>query len=163
MNRNLSIVVLAGLVSFAFWGCRSMTIEDPHIPTIYLEAAGSVPGSEHPFVTLPVSETKVRIFGNPVFGPLDIIRIEMVRVERGVAVRYLLTPSASRELIRSSGDNLGYRYVFFDNEVPIGARMIDGMIDDGILYTFLEVPDEQLGELVQEMNRTLVEFRRNNR
>ncbi|MFP4352579.1 MAG: hypothetical protein ACLFRP_05575 [Puniceicoccaceae bacterium] len=157
----MRMVVLAFLVGLA--GCRSTTIEDPHIPTVYLEASGSVPGDENPFVTLPVSETRVRIFEEPIFDPMDIIRIELVRVERGLAVRYLLTPSASRELIRSSGDNIGYRFVFFDNASPVGARMIDGVIDDGILYTFLEVSEEELPELVAEMNRTLVEFRRNSR
>ena len=153
--------ILACLAGLA--GCRSTTIENPHIPTIHLEASGSVPGEENPFVTLPVSETKVRVFDQPIFDPQDIIRIEIVRVERGLAVRYLLTPTASRELIRSSGDNIGYRFVFFDNSVPIGARKIDGVIEDGILYTFLEVPDEDLPELVADMNRTLVEFRRNSR
>ncbi len=152
------LAFLAGLA-----GCRSTTIENPHIPTIHLEAAGSVPGDKHPFVTLPVSETKVRVFDQPLFDPMDIIRIEMVRVARGLAVRYLLTPTASRQLIRSSVDNIGYRFVFFDNSSPIGARKIDGVIEDGILYTFLEVPDDELPELVADMNRTLVEFRRNSR
>ncbi len=140
-----------------------MQIENPHVPSVYLEASGSVPSEEHPYVTLPVSQTKVRIFGQPLFSAMDIIRIEMVQVERGLAVRYLLTPSASRQLIRSSVDNIGYRFVFFDNESPIGARMIDGVINDGVLYTFLEVPDQQLPELVSEMNRTLIEVRRKSR
>lgn len=140
-----------------------MEIENPHVPTIHLEASGSVPGGEHPFVTLPVSGSRIRIFDEPVFGPMDIIRIEMVRVNRGLAVRYLLTPSASRQLIRESVDNVGYRFVFFDNSLPIGARKIDGVIDDGVLYTFLEVPDEKLPELVEDMNRTLVEVRKKSR
>ena len=94
---------------------------------------------------------------------MDIIRIEMVQVERGLAVRYLLTPSASRQLRRTSGDAIGYSFIFFDNQSPIGARKIDGMIDDGILYTFLDVSDEDMPQLVIDMNRTLIEFRRNNR
>jgi len=154
------IFLFCGLI-VVMSGCRSTKIEDPHVPTIFLEAAGSVPGDEHPYVTLPISETRLRVFSKPVFGPADIIRIEMVQVERGLAVRYLLKPSAARELIRSSGDNLGYSYIFFDNDTAIGARKIDGMINDGILYTFLEVPDDELPELVADMNRTLVEYRRN--
>jgi len=164
MIRSKRLILRSFLLStllLVFVGCRSTTIENPHVPTIYLEAAGSVPGSEHPYVTLPISETKIRVFSNPVFDPMDIIRIEAVQVDRGMAVRYLLTPSASRQMIRSSVDNIGYRFIFFDNETAIGARMIDGVIDDGILYTFLEVPEEQLPELIEDMNRTLVEFRRN--
>jgi len=163
MKRFITTVFLVVLIGAFLSGCRSTNIEDAHVPTIFLEAHASVPGSENPFVQLPVSETRLRVFGEPLFGPLDIIRIEMVRVDRGLAVRYLLTPSASRQLMRSSGDNIGYSFIFFDNDSPIGARRIDGMIEDGILYTFLEVPDEELPELVNEMNRTLVEFRRNNR
>tara|TARA_R100000027_G_scaffold66167_2_gene61624 strand:- start:13649 stop:14140 length:492 start_codon:yes stop_codon:yes gene_type:complete len=163
MKRQLFSSILIGLLLILVAGCRSTSIENPHVPTIYLEAGGSVPGSENPYVTLPKSGTKLRFFGRPIFGPLDIIRIEMVQVDRGLAVRYLMTPSANRELIRTSGDSVGYSFIFFDNDSPIGARKIDGMIEDGVLYTFLEVDDEDLPELVSEMNRTLVEFRRNNR
>jgi len=163
MKRTVTTILLIGLFVTGMTGCRSTSIEDPHIPSIFLEASSSAPGSDNPYITLPVSGTQLRIYGKPLFGPLDIIRIEMVQVDRGLAVRYLLTPSASRELMRSTGDNVGYAFIFFDNESPIGARRISGIIEDGILYTFLEVPDEKLPELVNEMNRTLVEFRRKNR
>jgi hypothetical protein len=163
MKRLTTISFLACILFVFMTGCRSTKIEDPHVPSIFLEASGSSPSGENPYVTLPVSQTKLRIFDKPLFGPLDIIRIEMVQVDRGLAVRYLMTPSASRQLIRSSGDNIGYSFIFFDNETAIGARRIDGMIEDGMLYTFLEVKDEELPELVTEMNRTLVEYRRNSR
>ncbi len=161
MKPSLLSFSLVALLTLGLIGCRSTSIENPHVPSIFLEASNSVPGSENPFATLPISQTKLRIFGKPLFGPLDIIRIEMVRVDRGLAVRYLLTPSASRELMRTSGDNIGYSFIFFENDSPIGARKIDGMIDDGILYTFLEVPDEELPGRIDEMNRTLIEYRRN--
>ncbi|MBC2600733.1 hypothetical protein [Puniceicoccus vermicola] len=162
MKRFLISSFLVGLLTLVA-GCRSTTIEDPHVPTIYLESTSSIPGREDPYVTLPISESRYRLPQRPLFGPMDIIRIEMVQVERGLAVRYLLTPSASRQLRRTSGDAIGYSFIFFDNQSPIGARKIDGMIDDGILYTFLEVSDEDMPQLVVDMNRTLVEFRRNNR
>lgn len=153
------LVLLATVLA----GCRSTEIENAQVPSIFLEAGNVYPGQTNPTVSLPVSGTEFRIFEEPVFDPSDIIRIEMVRVDRGVAVRYLLTPSAGRKLVRVSVDNMGYRFVFFNNEKPIGARMIDGPIENGIVYTFLEVPDEDLPELVTEMNRTLVEFRRRSR
>jgi len=158
--------LLAGLslaTSLFFSGCKSAQIENAHVPTIFLEAASSFPGQTNPQVALPISGTELQIFEEPLYDPTDIIRIEMVRVDRGLAVRYLLTPSASRNLVRMSVDNLGYRFVFFDNETPIGARMIDGVMENGIIYTFLEVPDQLLPELVEDMNRTLVEVRRRDR
>lgn len=141
-------------------GCRSASIENPHLPTIYLEARSSMQQNTNPLVTLPISETKVAIPSRPAFTPNDIIRIELVQVDRGLAVRYLMTPNASRQLIRTTVDNMGSRFVFFNNMEAIGLRQIDGVINDGILYTFLEVPDDELPELVAEMNRTLVAFRR---
>ncbi len=157
----LACVSLFGCVFFS--GCRSTDIENAHVPTIFLEASTSYPGQTNPQIALPVSGTELRIFEEPVFDPTEIIRIEMVRVDRGLAVRYRLTPSGGRKLVRISVDNIGYRFVFFDNETPIGARMIDGPIENGIIYTFLEVPDEAVPELVTEMNRTLVEVRRRQR
>jgi hypothetical protein len=162
MRRFPFLPGLLLLSALVFVGCRSTTIEYPHLPTVFLEAGNTFPGQTNPVVTLPVSRTEFRIFDKPLYDPTDIIRIEMVRVDRGLAVRYLLTPSASRDLMRTSVDNIGYRLVFFDNNDPIGARMIDGSIENGMIYTFLEVPDEEVPELVTEMNRTLVEFRRKN-
>jgi len=141
-------------------GCRSVSIDNPHLPTIYLEARGSGHQDQNPLVTLPISETKVQVPARPVFTPNDIIRIEIVQVDRGLAVRYLLTPNASRQLIRTTVDNIGSRFIFFNNVEPIGLRQIDGVINDGILYTFLEIPDEEIPDMVAEMNRTLIAYRR---
>ncbi|MGE9290504.1 MAG: hypothetical protein ACQKBT_05920, partial [Puniceicoccales bacterium] len=94
MKKILVSTTILGLLVFIVAGCRSTSIENPHIPTIYLESTNVMPGKdEDPYTTLPISETKLRLPQNPIFGPLDIIRIEMVQVERGVAVRYLMTPS----------------------------------------------------------------------
>jgi hypothetical protein len=57
---------------------------------------------------------------------------------------------------------MGNRIVFMVNGNAIGARRIDGAIQDGNLYTFVEVDDEELGQLVLDIKETIVELQKNN-
>ena len=47
------------------------------------------------------------------------------------------------------------------NGNAIGARRIDGAIQDGNFYTFVEVDDEELGQLVLDIKETIVKLQSN--
>ena len=53
---------------------------------------------------------------------------------------------------------MGSRIVFMVNGNAIGARRIDGAIQDGNFYTFVEIDDEELGQLVLNIKQTIVEL-----
>ena len=50
----------------------------------------------------------------------------------------------------------GQPYRLMVNGNAIGARRIDGAIQDGNFYTFVEVDDEELGQLVLDIKETIV-------
>ena len=56
---------------------------------------------------------------------------------------------------------MGSRIVFMVNGNAIGARRIDGAILDGNFYTFVEIDDEELGQLVLNIKQTIVELQAN--
>jgi len=57
--------------------------------------------------------------------------------------------------------SMGGRIVLTVNGNAIGARRIDGAIQDGNLYTFVEVDDEELGQLVLDIKKSLVHLQAN--
>ena len=56
---------------------------------------------------------------------------------------------------------MGSRIVFMVNGNAIGARRMDGAIQDGNFYTFVEVDDEELGQLVLDIKKTIAKLQAN--
>ena len=111
-------------------------------------------------VTLPVSGTTISIQGDPVANEFDILNVEMVKVDLGVALLVQAGGQGKRNLYRASVSNNGNRIVFMVNGNAIGARRIDGVIQDGNFYTFVEVDDEELGQLVLDIKETIVDLQK---
>ena len=56
-------------------------------------------------------------------------------------------------------DKPGSRLVSATNDKAIGARRIDSVMNDGKLYTFVEVPDAEIGQLVLNMKASIAELK----
>jgi len=112
-------------------------------------------------VTLPVSRTTVSIQGDPVVNEFNILNVEMVKVDMGVALLVQTGGQGAGNVFRGCGSNLGRRFVFMVIGYACGARRIDGAIQDGNFYTFVEIDDEELGQLVLNIKQTIVELQAN--
>ena len=110
---------------------------------------------------MPVSRTTVSIQGDPVVNEFNILNVEMVKVDMGMALLVQTGGQGARNLYRASVSNMGSRIVFMVNGNAIGARRIDGAIQDGNFYTFVEIDDEELGQLVLNIKQTIVELQAN--
>lgn len=152
-TRALLPLLLGTLLLAA--ACQSTPGAPLRVVRVYLEAGPAVPGNDRPVAVLPESGSEVRLLERPVLGPEDFLRVETVRVDLGLAAAFVLNPRGARTLYRLTVDNLGDRLVFLDNGRPVGARVIDGPIRDGILYTFLEVPDAEVPARVAAYNEAL--------
>ncbi|MEC7280756.1 MAG: hypothetical protein VXY17_01495 [Verrucomicrobiota bacterium] len=142
--------------------CKKDKLENLSVPRLILETRdvdyGAASGQT---VTLPVSRTTVSIQGYPVVNEFDILNVEMVKVDMGVALLVQTGGQGARDLYRASVSNMGSRIVFMVNGNAIGARRIDGAIQDGNFYTFVEVDDEELGQLVLDIKETIVKLQAN--
>lgn len=143
-------------------GCKKDSdLEDLRVPRLMIEARGVNYGNlTGTTLELPVSGTQISVQGEPLVNEFEIANVELVKVDMGMALLIQTTDMGARDLYRGSVTNMGGRVVLTVNNNPIGARRIDGAIEDGKLYTFVEVDDEELGQLVIDIKKTLIEIQK---
>jgi hypothetical protein len=157
----LSFLILFSSLGFLV-ACKKGKLENLSVPRLMIETRGvNYSASTGEVVMLPVSRTTINIEGVPVVNEFDIQNVEMVKVDMGVALLVQTRGQGLRDLYRASVSNMGNRIVFMVNGNAIGARRIDGAIQDGNFYTFVEVDDEELGQLVLDIKETIVELQKN--
>ena len=155
-----SLILLTSLALLV--ACKREELENLSVPRLMVETRGVDYGSSTgETFTLPVSGTTISIQGDPVVNEFDIKNVEMVKVDMGVALLVQTAGQGARDLYRASVSNMGSRIVFMVNGNAIGARRIDGAIQDGNFYTFVEVDDEELGQLVLDIKETIVKLQEN--
>ncbi|HWA85859.1 MAG TPA: hypothetical protein VG710_06530 [Opitutus sp.] len=139
-------------------GCASHARRDgpPAIARFFLES----PASDRAAATLPISGVRIAIAPKPVITEFDIVNVEIAQVELGKCLVFQLAPAAARDLYRLTASNQGRRLVLVLDGAAIGARMIERPLEDGAIFTFVELPDEKLPALVAGLKRTSVELQR---
>jgi hypothetical protein len=147
----IAITIVAGL------GCQSTTTvaeEDfePVIARFAVEATAEISVAE--VVTLPQSGVTIPVYPSIGFSELDIANVELVRVDLGLCLLFEFTPSATRTLFRVSGANIGRRLVLSLNGQPVGARLLEGPIQDGKLLIFAEMNDDELTDTAVNLKKT---------
>ena len=134
-------------------------VENMQVPRLMIESRGmDYAGSRETELTLPVSGSKIQVENKPIVNEFDIINAEMVKVDIGLALLLELTDTGRRELYRRSVTNKGNRVVLTSNGEAIGARVLDGAITDGKFYTFVEIPDDELGQFVLDLKASIAEL-----
>jgi hypothetical protein len=164
--RNSYLTIASLLMSlFLFTGCFESIegykneIENMQVPRLMMEARGvDYGGGGGSKVTLPVSGTAIKLEREPVVGEYDIINVEMVKVDMGIALMIQVTDKGSRELYRRSVTHSGSRIVLTTNGQAIGATRLSGTIEDGQFYTFVEIPDDEVGQFVLDLKASIAEL-----
>jgi hypothetical protein len=147
--------LLLGLVVCGAVACQSTSKPRDYRPTsarFFLEAGNG----EGTAVTLPQSGVQVTVNSKPVITEGDIVNVEMVQVELGKALMFQLTPTASRDFYRLTGTHQGRRLVLVVDNVPLGARRIDGVIMNGVVFVFAEIPESAMPALVDNLKKSSV-------
>ncbi|MFO8027337.1 MAG: hypothetical protein R6U56_06715 [Opitutales bacterium] len=141
-----------------FSGCKKdkLDTEDLRIPRLMVEARGvDYGGMSGQVVELPVSGTRIPLRKEPLVNEFEIANVELVKVEMGLALLIQTNERGSRALYRGTVSNMGGRIVLTVNGNAIGARRIDSAIQNGNFYIFVEVDDDEVGQLVQDMKKSI--------
>ena len=157
----LFLLLLLTLNSGCFRGVYGFNnkVENMQVPRLMIESRSmNYGGSRDTSLTLPVSGTTILVESEPIVNEFDIINVDLVKVDMGLALALDLTDTGRRELYRRSVTNIGNRIVLTSNGKPIGARVLDGAITDGRLYTFVEIPDDELGQFVLDLKESIAEL-----
>ena len=141
-------------------GCKKeQELKNLTLPRLMIETRGS--GNLNTGVELPVSGTKINIQDQPLVDEFNVLNVELVKVDMGLALLVQVSAQGSRSLYRGSISNMGGRIVLMINGNAMGARRIDGPIEDGNFFTFVEVSDEELGKLVFDIKASLASIKKN--
>lgn len=152
----LSLLFLSGITLLPACWKRGKTPEALMVPRLMLEPRGvNAAVQTVNTVTLPVSGTQIPLGKEPLISEFDIVNVEMVKVDMGIALLIQTSELGARALYRGTVTNMGGRIVLLVNGNPIGARRIDGAIQDGNFFTFVEVDGEELGQLVLDLKESI--------
>jgi hypothetical protein len=149
---GVALLCAAGAAS----GCASSRAPKDYTPTwgrFFLEAANNADGTP---LSLPRSGVNLTVNSKPVITESDVVNVELVQVDLGKCLMFQLTPTAARDLYRLTGSHQGRRLALVINDAALGARRIDGPISDGVVFVFVEVPDEELPALVQNLKKSSI-------
>lgn len=153
-RRRFWMLLLGGLLGLE-QGCQTTgrsTDFEPVVAQFYIETAPADPSAS--LATLPTSGVQIPVLPRVVFSEGDIADVELVRVELGLCLMFELTSDAVQSLYRVTASNLGRRLVVALNGRPFGARVIDAPMQDGRLFIFVELPDEELAATAVNLKKT---------
>ncbi len=155
MRKKFILVLVLPLLILC--GCRKeVAPENLKVPRLYLEGRTMNYGAITPArMVMPKSGTLIEVMKEPLVNEFEIVNAEMVKVELGMALLLQLSDRAARNLYRASVVNTGNRVVVTINGNPVGFRRLDGAIIDGNFYSFVEMNDTALGELVIDLKESL--------
>ena len=147
------LFAFAGLLFFA--GCETSKGEND-VPRVFLESRlGNMSDLEEMVVETEIGEIVVPVSKMPILSEVDVARVDLVQVELGKALAFTLRKRGELRLMQASSGNMGGRLVITIGGEPIGIRRIDGPINDGVLFAFVNTPDDELPELVNRINDSL--------
>ena len=99
-------------------------VENMLVPRLMLESRslqyGAIRGVE---MQLPISQTKIVVDREPVVSEFDIINVELIKVDMGLALMIQSNDRGARALYRGTVTNMGGRIVFTTNNKPIGCLL----------------------------------------
>ena len=156
MHKILFSLICATLVLFT--GCKDEQLDDENlrIPRLMLESTqvdyGSFASTQ---VVLPMTQERITVAREPLVNEFEILNMELVKVDLGLALFIQLSEAGAKKLYRASVNNLGDRVVLTVNGSAVGARRFDGALQNGALYTFTELSDDELGDLVLQVKDTI--------
>lgn len=157
LSRIAAVAGTAVLLCLLTAGCRS---KPEKVFRFYQEQSAVTMLGDGLKGTMPISGVEFVVGRTPIIFEGDVESIDLVQVDLGLCVLFQFSDAGRRELYRASVRGAGRRIFLFVNDVPLGARRLDGAIEDGRLFMFLEVPDSELPDLVEEMRVSLKKIKK---
>jgi|GEM_PF-876264 len=158
-SRRASAVWFFGLavvIALACGGCASWRRPPPAPETVARFLLEAAPEQVSVPLVLPLSGVLVRVAPKPVLSEFDIAEVALAEVDLGLCLAFRLTGAAARDLYRMSVSQMGKRLVLLVNGQALGARVLDGAIEGGVLFMFIEAEDAALPALVRDLNAAAV-------
>lgn len=159
LTRHLTLLFVA-ITAFAFlMGCKTseerMQGDEFYLPRAHIETSPTTPSEWSMDVTMPLSQVRLQVLRGMVFNERNVIGAELVKVDGGLALLLQLDREGTRNLYTTTVQNMGRRLVLTINGAPVGIRLVSSPVNNGVWLTFLEMPDEDLEELVIKLKASI--------
>lgn len=113
---------------------------------------------------MPESGLSYYVRPQPLFTEANITNLQLARVQSGdLCWIFHLDEPATRELYRRSVADAGRQIIIMVNNTPVAARHLDGALADGRLYTFSELPDDEMEALTVDLQNSIAKTRKMSR
>ena len=103
--------------------------------------------------TLPSNQT-IRIIPIPVISEYEIQNVDMAQTAAGRGLLFYLDAAAGARLSKLTSSSRNLSLVLLIDDKPMGVRPIDAQIQNGQLFTLVQIPDEILDKLVSSLKET---------
>lgn len=100
------------------------------------------------------SQRLVRVVNVPVLDEFDFANVELAKVAKGKGLLFILKNEGAQRLAQVSQGSQRLSLVLIINGRAIAERPLDGQIQNGQLFTFVEIPDELLEKMVFSLKET---------
>lgn len=152
--------IFLGLVLFP--GCASKPPQPDQTARIYLESPDDGKQFNRPArqIVMPITENQYYVYSKPILTEADIANIELVKVDLGLCIRIDFSRRAGVVLQQTTVSNQGGRLFLLVDDKPVGVRLIDGPIVGGMLYMFLELPEDQITDFVMNLRESCMKFQK---
>ena len=104
---------------------------------------------------MPISGLQYRYVGDSGLTEADLDDVQLVHVDLGYCLMFQFNDDGIKDLYRQTVTHQGLLLFTFTNDHVIGATPISAPISDGRLFTFVEVPDDKLGDLVLDLQDSI--------
>ena len=151
----LACALLSLVVGGLFVGCNSLKDVDrvrfyAEVPDIGISRGLSTR------LTMERSGLRYTVVREPVIFERNIIGVDLIRVESGrLALQFMLDGEGTRALRRATLAHRGRHLIFTYNDMALGATRIDAPIMDGLVRTFVELPDERVEQLALQLQKNV--------
>jgi len=100
------------------------------------------------------SNRRIRVLPLPIINEYEIQNVDLAAVSAGNGLLFYLDATAASRLATFTASSNNMSLVLFIDDKPIGVRPIDTKIQNGQLFTLVELPDEILDKLVINLKET---------
>jgi hypothetical protein len=137
----------------------SLPPEELIVPAFFIETL-SFNNLRANTMRLPKSGEQIQVVRTPVLDFTHLHNVHLIQVDLGMCLLFQMNEQGARDLFRLTLENPGRRLVLTLNGMPVGMRLIEGNIRDGMLFMFVDYTDEVLPELTMRLQESLVDLRR---
>ena len=146
--------ILVALCCVFFTACEST--DQGAFPRLLIESRmGNMRDLKTVTIQSDYGDLEIPVSDVPVLTEYDFSRADIAQVDLGKVLALTLSQRGKLRMFQATAGNMGNQLVLTVGGKPVGARRIDGPMQEGVFFIFVALPDSELPALVEDINEAL--------